>query len=294
MQRPSFQLRMAMQLGEKTAGEFGFTDFPIDPRKIKAVKDISIYTKDSAGGISGALIIANSKFSILHSTEFNNEGFENFCLSHELGHYFLPDHPEIIMRQGGTHYSRAGFTENTSIELEADHFASGLLMPSDLTRKLLSRTTIGLDGILSLADRARASRTAAAIRAAECSTYPIAVIVSREVKVSYAFLSDGFKKLGKLAFLRKGTPLPPSLTKDFNANPDNVLRAKRQCASTTLHDWFDGPRGVELDEEIVGLGAYGFTLTVLSNDNLPVDPDETEDEEADLKERWKPRFAYGR
>jgi hypothetical protein len=283
-----------MQLGEKTATEFGFTDFPVDPRKIAAAKDISIYAKDSVGGISGALIIAENKFSILHSTEFNNEGFQNFCLSHELGHYFLPDHPEIIMRQGGTHFSRAGFTENTSIELEADHFASGLLMPSDLTRKLLSRATIGLDGILSLADRARASRTAAAIRAAECASYPIAVIVSREDKVAYAFLSDGFKQLGKLAFLRKGTLLPASLTKDFNANTDNVLCAKRQCASTTLHDWFDGPRSVELDEEVLGLGAYGFTLTVLSSDSLSVDPDEDDDEEADLQERWKPRFAYGR
>ena len=54
---------------------------------------------------------------------------QRFTIGHELGHWFLPGHPEEILKGGGAQRSRAKCTQNTSIELEADHFASGLLLP---------------------------------------------------------------------------------------------------------------------------------------------------------------------
>ena len=86
-------------------------------------------------------------------------------------------------------YVSRQFYTDTSIELEADHFASGLLLPSRLTRKLLSNNQIGLDGILKLAETAHCSITAAAIRSAECGTYPVAIIVSKGNEIVYAFTS---------------------------------------------------------------------------------------------------------
>jgi Zn-dependent peptidase ImmA (M78 family) len=290
-----FRLKMATQLGEKTAADAGCAAFPIDPIAIARSKDIDVLAKPSeVKGVSGAMIMAGGNVTILYSSEYNNTGFEHFCVAHELGHYFLPGHPEEIQKQGGTHFSRAGFTQNSSIELEADHFASGLLLPSRLTRSFLSRRQSGLQGILDLANAAECSRTAAAIRSAECCDYPIAVIVSEGSQVFYAFMSDKFKQLGKLAFLRKGSPLPHGATRRFNADATNILDVKRDCASTDLNSWFDGPREIALDEEIIGLGKYGYTLTVLSSEELPADPDEEDDEDKNLEERWTPRFAYGR
>lgn len=89
-------------------------------------------------------------------------------------------------------------------------------------------------------------------------------------------------------------PLPESATLRFNRDLDNVLQIKQEHSTTTLSDWFDGPQRISLDEEIIGLGAYGYTLTVLSSEELPIDPGEEEDEQRDLEERWTPRFAYGR
>ena len=63
-----------------------------------------------------------------------------------------------------------------------------------------------------------------------------------------------------------------------------------ECSGT----WFDGDSRVALDEEVIGLGKYGYTLTILSGEELPDDPDQEEDEEADLIEQWTPRFAYKR
>ena len=51
-------------------------------------------------------------------------------------------------------------------------------------------------------------------------------------------------------------------------------------------DWFGGSRSVPLTEEIVGLGEYGRTLTILSTDTFADD----DDEDGDLEERWTPRL----
>lgn len=84
------------------------------------------------------------------------------------------------------------------------------------------------------------------------------------------------------------------MTSRFNSDASNVAAGKRAADTTTLSHWFDGPRSVELDEQVVGLGSYGYTLTVLSGEALADDPDEEEDEEARLIESYTPRFAYGR
>ncbi len=206
----------------------------------------------------------------------------------------MPGHPEEIQRQGGTHLSRANFTEASSIELEADHFAAGLLLPSKLTTKFLDRHQVGLEGIIALAAKAECSHTAAAIAAAECASYPIAVIMSRDASIAYAFLSDKFKSLGQLAFLQKGSPLPNGLTRTFNATPAKVQAGERACGQTHIGEWFGGPSGIALDEELIGLGNYGFTLTVLSTEDPAPASDEEEDEDADLETSWTPKFAYGR
>lgn len=73
----------------------------------------------------------------------------------------------------------------------------------------------------------------------------------------------------------------------------DVLSAKKHCGETRLGEWFGGPMGIELEEEVLGLGSYGFTLTVLSSETQLSQPDD-EDEEANLERSWTPRFAYGR
>ena len=292
-----FRLAMATQCGEKLARDEGYSAFPVEPIAIARKHDIHIEKKPpDMNGISGALIFAEPNPIIIYSTEHANEGFENFSVAHELGHYFLPGHPDEIHRAGGTHLSRSGFSEgNSSIEIEADHFAAGLLMPGYLVRNMLDSAQIGLSGIRRLADEAKASLTAAAIRAAQCAQFPLCVIVSVGDTVTYAFPSDRFKSLGRNIYLRKGSPLAAgSITSAFNARPDDVLSGKEATGECRLRDWFDTDGNVALDEEVVGLGKYGLTLTVLSSETLCLLDDDGENEEANLEESWTPRFAYGR
>jgi Zn-dependent peptidase ImmA (M78 family) len=291
-----FRLKMARQKGEQVAKQFGFQKLSIDPFKIAEDEDIVVEAKEpDREGMSGCIVFNDDGVGIIYATHIRSEGFRRFTVAHELGHYFLEGHPEEILKTSAVHFSKAGFTQGqSSIEIEADHFASGLLMPTQLTREALYGAPVGLEGILHLANAAETSLTSAAIRAAECAPYPMAVIVSKGTQVSYGFMSDSFKRLDRLRFLRKGDPLPYTATRNFNSEAANIADRKSVCESARLAEWFGGERAIALEEEIVGLGRYGHTLTVLSSDLLPDDPDEVEDEEEKLVTSWTPRFAYGR
>lgn len=291
-----FRLEWARKCGERKAKEHGFTSFPIDPFRIAANEDILVEAKKpDQAGVSGGIIFGDHGVGIFYATNITSTGFQRFTIGHELGHFFLDGHPEEIMKHAAVHISRAGFTQGSnSIEIEADHFSSGLLMPTGLVRRALDHNQVGLVGVERLALESECSLTASAIRAAECCPYPMAVVVSRGERVCYSFLSDGFKQLKPRAYPRRDGLLPDTGTRAFNSDPLNVAQARRSNTETTLSEWFDGPDGIRLDEEIIGLGSYGFTLTVFSSEELPAVPDEDEDEEAALVESYRPRFAYGR
>ena len=291
-----FRLNWARRCGEQKAAEFGFTSFPIDPFEIAEKVEIHVEAKPpDMDGVSGGIIFSGEDVGIFYSTSIASEGFQRFTVGHELGHYFLEGHPAEILKTAPIHISRAGFTEGgSSIEIEADHFASGLLLPTRLVTQALRTGQIGLVGISELSELSKCSLTACAIRSAECSPYPMAVVVSKGEHICYGFLSDGFKRLGQLTFPRKGARLPQSATLEFNADPQNVLMGRSVCQQTSLEHWFGGSAGCDLDEEIVGLGSYGFTLSVFSSEELPDDPDDEGDEEAALIESYSPKFAYGR
>lgn len=292
-----FRIQMARRQGELKAKEMGYDCFPVDPFAIAEAEDIIVEPKaPDQVGVSGGIIFHNDNVGIFYATNIKSEGFRRFTVAHELGHYFLEGHPEEILKTAPIHISKAGFSQGTnSIELEADHFASGLLMPTRLVGKVIGGNRIGLDGIVALSQLAECSLTASAIRAAECSDYPMAVIVSSGEKIAYAFMSESFKSLDKLSYLRKGVPLPQTHTLQFNRDPKNVEQSRTVCGETSLSQWFSCRRRLALDEEIIGLGGYGFTLTVLSSEELAEDPDdEAHDEEEQLVDSWTPKFARGR
>ena len=119
-------------------------------------------------------------------------------------------------------------------------------------------------------------------------------VVSNGGEVRYAFSSDAFKSLGTRIFLRKGDPLPAGVTAAFNARSGNVTAARRSAGECDLKDWFDTDRHARLDEEVIGIGRYGFTLTILSSEALAEPDDDGEEDEEAVIDRWTPRFAYGR
>jgi hypothetical protein len=207
----------------------------------------------------------------------------------------LPGHPEQVI-QNGIHISRAGFVTNDPFELEADHFAAGLLMPETPFRKEMQRRDPSLDAIEALATICETSRTATAIRFAELSSDAVAVIVSTDGVIDYCFLSEAMKTLPQLGYLRKGTKLPAgTATASFAADAGRVHAGERIADVVDVRDWLGGTTKAEVSEETIGLGRYGKVLTVLASSSIGQndEPDESADENEDeVVERWTPRFTY--
>ncbi|MFP5348219.1 MAG: hypothetical protein ACLGHO_00055, partial [Gammaproteobacteria bacterium] len=147
----------------------------------------------------------------------------------------------------------------------------------------------GFAAIEHLARLCRTSLEATSIRYAQCTDTPMAIVISTGKQINYCFMSDALKAVEGLDWIRKREALSrETLTYQFNQDADRVARAERDEGSSNLQDWFGGRHEVEVREDVVGLGSYGKTLTVLHSPDLP--GEEEEDEEDSLIESWTPRF----
>ncbi len=277
------------QEAEQLLREQRIDALPIDPFAIARKLDIELKPLPaSAGGASGMLLHVSGVFGIGYPTHISNEGFRRFSVAHEIGHYRLPGHIDAVLNDWGQHFSKAGFRSTDRYEQEADQFASALLMPAKLFVAAADRAGDGLQAIETLQAKCETSLEATAIRYAQTSRDPVAVIRSGADTIDYAIMSSSLMDFPGLDWIRKGTPLPSgSTTADFNADADNIARGRRAEGQSCFQDWFSGPHRQEIVEEVVGLGSYGKARTVLTGMEPP---DETEDEEGDLEKSWAVRF----
>jgi len=267
----------------------------VDPIAIATSKGIAVQAKpEDTEGVSGMLIKAGDTFGIIYATNIPSKGFQRFSVAHELGHYFIEGHPDALLSQG-IHVSRAGFVVADPYEQEADFFASALLMPERPFRRAIDDHAPGLACVEALRKACETSLTATAIRYSALTRDGIAIIASRGSVIDWCFLSEAMKQARGLAFLKKGTQLPAgSATYAFNQQDQNVRSGQSDAATGSLSDWMGSEARYTINEEVVGLGQYGRTLTILTCDQLSVRPEEepdVDDEEA-LIESWTPRFRH--
>lgn len=282
--------RFAALHAEEVIRQRNINTLPVDLTGLAADLEIVVVPKPaSSAGVSGMLMRFGNNFGIAYATHIESSGFQRFSIAHELGHYFLGGHVEAVLAATDIHESRAGFASGDKYEMEADHFAAGLLMPKSLFVPALRKAGLGLSAVVKLANQCGTSLPATAIRFAQCARDPVAVIVSTGMMIDYCFMSDDLREFSGIDWLRKGQAVPRGTpTAKFNCIPENVRTGRRLEGASTLSAWFGGNRDVELQEDVVGLGSYGKTLTVLHGIELP--DEEEEEEERSFRESWTPTF----
>lgn len=258
-----------------------FDSLPICPFTIAAKSGIIVQAKDSSEpGVSGFLMRVGNTFGIQYASHIANDGFVRFTVAHELGHYFLPGHADHLFGAGQSlHASRSGFISGDRFERQADHFASALLMPESQFRREINKAGQGFHAIEHLAKLFQTSITATAIRYAKFTDDAVAIIVSSGRTVDYCFMSDRARDIRGMTWIKKGDPLSSrTATATFNQDPNNVQNARTLEDSSSLDDWLDGAPAVECNEDVVGLGSYGKTLTILFTDEDLENDDAYEDD----------------
>lgn len=272
----------AENTAQRIVEECGFTALPICPFEIAKRHDIHVEAKQSSKpGVSGFLMRVGNAFGIRYAQHIANEGFIRFTVAHELGHYFLPGHPEKLFPRGdGVHESKSGFISGDPVERQADYFASALLMPVHQFREAVDGASSGFSAIEKLAKLCKTSITATAIRYTYFTDEAVAVIVSSFERIDYCFMSDSIRDLRGITWIKKGDLVPRgTTTAKFNADQSNVEQARQDEGTSILSDWFDGGPDAEINEDVVGLGSYGKTLTILFTDEPLEDDDEDNDDD---------------
>lgn len=80
----------------------------------------------------------------------------------------------------------------------------------------------------------------------------------------FCSLSEALLDVRGVKRLRKGELIPPqSKTAKFSRNRENIATCRQEGGWASLDDWFDDAPPIEMKEDVVGLGGYGKTLTVL-------------------------------
>ena len=162
-------------------------------------------------------------------------------------------------------------------------------MPVSLFKAALRRSDEGLNGIIDLSGKFLTSLPTTAVRYARKTSVPAAIVVSTDGRVDYAFLSDEMKEFPGIRWPGKGSDVPASsLTAAFASDRDKMSGAKQDADNLELDLWLGGRRGMAAKEEVIGPGAYGKVLTVLTTDFLAEDGNE----DADLAESWTPRHRW--
>lgn len=284
---PSF---LAGQAAEQLIKGMNITTLPVDPFAIAQDRDIDVIAKPAADeGVSGMLIRYGNDFAIAYATHIDNEPFQRFSVSHELGHYFLPGHVEAVINETGIHESRAGSNSNNKYEIEADQFAASFLMPRHLFFPELRRAGEGISAIMHMATLCKTSLHATAIRYTQCTRDPVAIVVSTGNTINHCFMSTSLKSVNGIDWIRKRDAVPRNTpTFLFNQNAENVRNANSIDGTSSLQDWFGGRYNIEVSEDVIGLGSYGKTLTVLYDIDVPDEGEEDDDES--LIKSWQPRF----
>jgi Zn-dependent peptidase ImmA (M78 family) len=290
------RIALAEATARRVLHELGIASLPIDPIRIAEEHSIMVEAKSTQNeGFSGMLARVGETFGIMYATHLENEGFERFSIAHELGHYFLPDHVQQVLREG-VHRSHANFSSGDPYEQEADAFAAALLTPEPLFRTAMSRYGVGLAVIQSLAKDCKTSLTATACRFARFTPNAAAIIQSTDGIIDFCTFSETMKD-AKVRWLKKGTPVPAgTLTARLARNSKAVLEAAEMADEVDLCDWFDCSSNHIVKEEVVGQGRYGKVLTIIWSERLSrvsdpgYDEVDEEEEERQLIESYTPRF----
>lgn len=242
----------------------------VDPAAIAASLGITLSFNNYADSFDGMLEHRSGRFHIyvnLGRVGRKDSPRSRFTVGHELGHYYIDDHRlALASGRAPAHKSFCEYRSKSVVEAEADHFSSNLLLPRPRFLEQARRYSVGLPGIVKIAEYFGTSITSTAIRYASLDVSPCAVIKWDDLAFGWKWLSRGtfearlFKTIESADQLPKDCPTARALRGE--AAPKGYFEA-----GTTVAAWYkavaaDGNRNTLLMEQAMQLGQYGV-LTFL-------------------------------
>lgn len=252
---------------------FGCRSSPIDPFAIAKGEGIQLLPGEYDGCFDGRIEYRKDagvgRFYLMYAEEKSGIrplGRVRFSVSHELGHFYLPEHRSYLM-SGHRHGSQAGFVSENPLEREADLFAVNLLMPKSLFYqqvKMKSGNVCNIDDLSKLADSVfKTSLVSTTIRYVQLDFEPCCAVVSKDGRALYSVCSEDMRSLG-LGWVGKGARLPITSVTAKALTAKEEGRKAEFGAAVSSEVWYSRRRPQDLWEECRILGNTGLVLTLLA------------------------------
>lgn len=250
--------------------------FPNEP--IRSVEDLNI------GSFEGLLARhpEGRYWKIGYSSAGRSPERIRFTLAHELGHYLV--HRQLRQRFECTDLDMHDWdAQGRQIEVEADVFASYLLMPLDDFRAQIADQPISIELLQHCAERYGVSLMAAALKWIEVAQRRAVVVAARDGFVLWARSNKAALRSG--AYLRTRVS-PPREVPDRSMLSECDQLGVLAPTNIPARVWFPKePEDMEMTERVfVAAGHYPYTLgLLLLPDAAPKweQADENEDNELD-------------
>jgi hypothetical protein len=263
----------AREMARQLIQDYGITAWPLIPEEIAAKERLPIEVLPNfPANTYGALYKNDDGFKIILSAECHTDGQRRFTLCHELAHYFLDGHVDVLFGGSEVHMSDTSHFRGNKhwYEVEADAFAAELLVPMRTARNVIAKAGTGLAAVRAVEGTFATSLVCAGVRYANLTYDHASVILSRGKVIEWASCSASVQQHVWSRARKKGDWAPPrSMTYALARSPERVKAGEEGSSEGTLAEWFDGAPNVPVSEEVVGLGPYGRVLTVLTCATLP-------------------------
>lgn len=210
----------------------------IQPEIIAARNNITYNCSSYANYFDGLLEYQDGRFHIYLNSDLLRNQFTpraRFTFAHELGHYFIDEH-RVALKYNlvKSHPSFIDFSSDNEAEIEADYFASSLLLPTKRILKDIAGRKFGFNLIEELHNKYQTSITATLIKFIAIGFQPMMIVVSQNDRIKWFKYSWDFPF--KFINAQPGFKIPP-LTSAGEYHYEN----KKNLDSDELvfaEDWF--------------------------------------------------------
>ena len=252
---PAPNLLRAQGAAFKLAREYGFAH-PRDIRLEDIAMDRGVLVV--VGGVTGceARLVRKGKKGIIRvSSNIPEVGRQRFAVAHDLGHWELHDSSQWFVCSA----SDLRDYDRSPVEIEANTFASELLMPSHLIRPRCQKAAPSLQLLRELAEDFTVSLTAAGIRFIRECRHECVLVASQNRQIRWWVRGTdryGVYFQSQQAISRQSLAL---YAYENESMPDEMEQVPTEA-------WFpDLPNNVEFDvfEQSMKVGNYNAALTLL-------------------------------
>lgn len=237
--------------------------FPVDVRqlalevtKTRFADPITVIKPHGIAGIDGMLSKRKTKgdWCISYDEAVTVPGRINFTLGHEFGHYLVHRQTRDEFRCGQPDMLDYNSAASKKMEVQANQFASFLLMPANDFREQIKGQAVTIDLLGHCATRYGASFTATALKWLEITEEAAMLVVARDDFVCWSFPNRLASRKG--AYLPPGTPVPQSAIERLSG----AAQSKNQWCRVESGVWHSA---IEAEESAIVSDQFEMAIFLL-------------------------------